>query len=107
MTASSTPTPTYPSEYNDGTLQNPPLTWPHSVVVATGLIALVDDCIKRRFHQKQSTQLHIPLIRNASFKMNMEYIGPKRLIDEVFHRTNRGGPPSRHVPASRQHPAES
>lgn len=75
--------------------------------MATGLIALVDDCIKRRFHQKQSTQLHIPLIRNASFKMNMEYIGPKRLIDEVFHRTNRGGPPSRHVPASRQHPAES
>jgi hypothetical protein len=30
--------------------------------------------------------LHIPLIRSASFKMNMEYIGPKRLIDEVFHR---------------------
>ncbi|KAF2035240.1 hypothetical protein EK21DRAFT_54666 [Setomelanomma holmii] len=56
------------------------------VVVATGLMALVDDCIKRRFHSKQSTQLHIPLIRSASFKMNMEYIGPKRLIDEVFHR---------------------
>jgi hypothetical protein len=51
-------------------------------------MALVDDCIKRRFNSKQSTQLHIPLIRNASFKMNMEYIGPKRLIDEVFNRTN-------------------
>jgi hypothetical protein len=50
-------------------------------------MALVDDCIKRRFHSKQSTQLHIPLIRSASLKMNMEYIGPKRLIDEVFHRT--------------------
>jgi len=49
-------------------------------------MALVDDCIKRRFHSKQSTQLHIPLIRSTSFKMNMEYIGPKRLIDEVFHR---------------------
>jgi hypothetical protein len=48
----------------------------------------VDDCIKRRFHSKQSTQLHIPLIRSASFKMNMEYIGPRRLIDEVFHRNN-------------------
>jgi hypothetical protein len=47
----------------------------------------VDDCIKRRFHSGQSTQLHIPLIRNASFKMNMEYIGPMRLIDEVFNRT--------------------
>ncbi|KAF2824356.1 hypothetical protein CC86DRAFT_326989 [Ophiobolus disseminans] len=56
------------------------------VVVATGLMALVDDCIKRRFHSKQSTQLHIPLIRSTSFKMNMEYIGPKRLIDEMFHR---------------------
>ncbi|KAF2475747.1 uncharacterized protein BDR25DRAFT_331523 [Lindgomyces ingoldianus] len=72
------------------------------VVVATGLIALVDDCIKRRFHTKQSTQLHIPLMRNASFKMNMEYVGPKRLIDEVFHRTSRSGPPSRHPPALRR-----
>lgn len=59
-------------------------------------MALVDDCIKRHFHSKQSTQLHIPLIRNGSFKMNMEYVGPKRLIDEVFHRANRGGPPTRH-----------
>lgn len=57
------------------------------VVIATGLMALVDDGIKRRFHSKQNTQLHIPLIRSSSFKMNMEYIGPKRLIDEVFHRT--------------------
>ena len=64
-------------------------------MVATGLMALVDDCIKRRFHSKQSTQLHIPLLRNASFKMNMEYVGPRRLIDEVFHRTQRHGPPSR------------
>lgn len=68
------------------------------VVVATGLIALVDDCIKRRFHTKQSTQLHIPLMRNSSFKMNMEYVGPKRLIDEVFNRT-RGGTSSRHAAA--------
>ncbi|KAF2203819.1 hypothetical protein GQ43DRAFT_353183, partial [Delitschia confertaspora ATCC 74209] len=56
------------------------------VVVATGLIALVDDCIKRHFHTKHSTQLHIPLMRNSSFKLNMEYVGPKRLIDEVFNR---------------------
>jgi hypothetical protein len=51
-------------------------------------MALVDDCIKRRFHSKQSTQLHIPLIRSTSFKMNMEYVGPKRLIDEMFNRSN-------------------
>jgi hypothetical protein len=66
-------------------------------------MALVDDCIKRKFHNKQSTQLHIPLIRNASFNLNMEYVGPKRLIDEVFNRTNRAGPPpSGYPPASRR-----
>ena len=74
----------------------------YSVVVATGLMALVDDCIKRKFHNKQNTQMHIPLIRNASFKLNMEYVGPKRLIDEVFNRTNRASPPSRHPPVSHQ-----
>lgn len=46
--------------------------------MATGLMALVDDCIKRRFHSKQSTTMHIPLLRNPSFKVaNLEYIGPK------------------------------
>jgi hypothetical protein len=58
--------------------------------MATGLMALVDDCIKRRFHSKQSTQMHIPLLRNPSFKMaNLEYIGPKRLIDEMFNRKHQ------------------
>lgn len=62
-------------------------------------MALVDDCIKRRFHSKQSTQLHIPLMRSASFKMNMEYVGPKRLIDEMFHR-NTG--PKRQLSGTKQ-----
>lgn len=75
-----------------------------SVVVATGLIALVDDCIKRRFHSKQTTQLHIPLMRN---KMHIDYIGPKRLIDEVFNRTARSGPPSRHASVLRRTTAEA
>jgi hypothetical protein len=74
------------------------------VVIATGLLALVDDCIKRRFHSKQSTQLHIPLIRSASFKMNMEYIGPKRLIDEVFHRNSS---PKKQPPTSRRVPVQA
>ena len=52
---------------------------PASVVVSTGLIALVDDSIKQRFHTKQTTQLMIPLTRNASFKMNMDYIDPPRI----------------------------
>jgi hypothetical protein len=55
-------------------------------------MALVDDCIKRRFHAKQSTHMHIPLLRNTSFQMaNLEYIGPKRLIDEVFNRKHPDG----------------
>ncbi|KAK0650956.1 hypothetical protein DIS24_g6309 [Lasiodiplodia hormozganensis] len=60
------------------------------VVVSSGIMALVDDSIKNHFHSKESTQIHIPLSRNASFKLNMDYVGPKRLIDEVFHRTTRG-----------------
>lgn len=61
-----------------------------SVIVSSGIMALVDDSIKNHFHSKESTQLHIPLSRNASFRLNMDYVGPKRLIDEVFHRTARG-----------------
>ena len=57
-----------------------------SLVVATGLIALVDNEIKRRWHSTGRRQVLLPLIRNNSFRLNMEYIGPKRLIDEVFNR---------------------
>jgi hypothetical protein len=74
-----------------------------SVVVSTGLVALVDDSIKQRFHTKQTTQILIPITRNASFKMNMDY-NPKRLIDEVFHRAPRVAIGSRPA-ASRRRPA--
>jgi len=73
------------------------------VLVASGLIALVDDSIKQHFHSKRTTQLFIPLPKTPSFKM--EYIGPKRLIDEMFHRNTRGGSSSRQPtsrPASRR-----
>ncbi|KAK7553837.1 hypothetical protein IWX92DRAFT_372275 [Phyllosticta citricarpa] len=59
------------------------------VVVATGLMTLVDDSIKNHFHSKQSTRIHVPL-KGGPFRLNMDYVGPKRLIDEVFHRTTRG-----------------
>ena len=78
-----------------------------SVVVATGLMALVDDCIKRRFSSKQNAQLHIPLIRSASLKLNMEYVGPKRLIDEMFSRNTRGGSPSKQPSALRHAPVQA
>lgn len=60
----------------------------HSVVVSSGMIALVDDCIKRRFHTKQARQILIPV---PKFRMDMEYIGPKKLINEVFSRPSTRG----------------
>ncbi|KAI5783919.1 hypothetical protein DFH27DRAFT_274521 [Peziza echinospora] len=56
------------------------------VIMATGLMALVDDCLKRKFSSKKTVQLSIPLPMTSNLKMNMEYVGPKRLIDEVFNR---------------------
>jgi hypothetical protein len=50
------------------------------VIVATGLIALVDDCIGRRWHSKGSVEVNIP------DKSAPDYITPKRLIDEIFNR---------------------
>lgn len=73
------------------------------VVVATGLMALVDDSIKLNFHSKRTTQLHIPLLGN---KMNIDYIGPKRLIDEVFNRPSRAGPPNKAASALRRNTSE-
>ena len=70
-----------------------------SVIVANGLIALVDDCIQRRFHRKKAVHLVLPVPMKTPLKMNMEYVGPKRLIDEVFHRrrttSSRGPTPLR------------
>ncbi|QDS69632.1 hypothetical protein FKW77_008989 [Venturia effusa] len=56
------------------------------VVISTGIMALVDDSIKRRWHSKRHRQLLRPLSRGSSFRKNLEYIGPKRIIDGVFNR---------------------
>jgi hypothetical protein len=68
------------------------LTRRYSLVVASGLLALVDDAIKRRWHSRTHRHVQLPLIGTRPFRLNMEYIGPKRLIDEVFNRrpTSRG-----------------
>jgi len=59
------------------------------VIVATGLIALVDDCIKRRFHSKPRThQLSVPL---TPLKMDMEFVGPRAMYEHMFKRRNSGG----------------
>ena len=57
-----------------------------SIIVSTGLITLVDDCIKSRWHQKRRVQMKLPSLLKSPLKMNMEYVGPKRLVDEVFNR---------------------
>lgn len=72
-----------------------------SVIVASGLIALVDDCIKSRWHQKSRVHMTVPMLTKSPLKMNMEYVGPKRLMDEVFNRRNktiaRHPTPLRHI----------
>ncbi|ODM21592.1 hypothetical protein SI65_02436 [Aspergillus cristatus] len=52
-------------------------------IVATGLIVLVDDCIRRRWHSSRSAHLLDPM--RAFSSKSIDLLGPKRLIDEVFH----------------------
>jgi len=55
------------------------------VIIATGLISLVDDCIKRRFHTKPRHQVNLPL---TPLKVDMEFVGPKALVEHMFKRRN-------------------
>jgi hypothetical protein len=58
-------------------------------VVSTGLMALVDDNIRRKAKkQNQSKGVVIMLPRKTQTKM--EFVGPKRFIGEVFGRKNSG-----------------
>jgi len=50
------------------------------VVVAAGLMALVDHTIRDRFHSKQEKPSILPKV---------EYVGPKRLINEMFRPNHR------------------
>ncbi|KLU82576.1 hypothetical protein MAPG_01648, partial [Magnaporthiopsis poae ATCC 64411] len=59
------------------------------VIVATGLIALVDDCIKERW---QTPKMHrIPM---TSRTVNLDSVGPKAFIRQVFGRRNSAGSPT-------------
>jgi len=58
------------------------------VIIATGLIALVDDCIKRRFHSKKHTTVSLPM---TQVKMDMEFVGPRAMVEHMFKRRNSGG----------------
>ncbi|TVY25465.1 hypothetical protein LHYA1_G005736 [Lachnellula hyalina] len=56
------------------------------VVVATGLIALVDDCIKHHFHSKKhSHQVSVPL---TPLKYEVKFVSPKAMVQHIFKRKN-------------------
>ena len=86
MQRSSAASPTLQSKHIYQIVFRTPLTIEFSVIVATGLIALVDDSIKSKFHQKNKVHMSVPAMMRSPLKMNMEYVGPKQLIDEIFHR---------------------
>lgn len=65
------------------------------VIVAAGLIALVDDSIRSRF-SKNERPLLIPV---PKLQVGIEYVGPKQLINEMFHRTE--GSSTQRPPTSR------
>ncbi|KAJ5207092.1 hypothetical protein N7472_003540 [Penicillium cf. griseofulvum] len=54
------------------------------VIVATGIVALVDDCIRRRWHQQQRPSWILPA--QYSLAKSLERMGPRRLIGQVLQR---------------------
>lgn len=49
------------------------------VIISTGLIILTDDCIKRRWHNKGSTRISVPVCNGPNFD-------PEELVDRIFPR---------------------
>ncbi len=59
------------------------LTLPFSVIMATGLMALVDDCIKDRWQTKKAHHIPLPL---TSKSVSFEALSPKAIMQHVFGR---------------------
>jgi hypothetical protein len=57
-----------------------------SVIVATGLIALIDDCIKSHF-QPKARHTHSVSVPLTPLKYEVEFVSPK----ELFKRRYSGG----------------
>ena len=55
-----------------------------SVIMASGLVALIDACINRRWHQKSHMQMMVPKFPTAPPRLKTEYVGPKRLMDNIL-----------------------
>ncbi|KAJ6168439.1 hypothetical protein N7497_001282 [Penicillium chrysogenum] len=54
------------------------------VIVATGIVALVDDCIRRRWHHERRPSWILPA--QHSLVKSLERMGPRRLIGQVLQR---------------------
>jgi len=51
------------------------------IIIATGLIALVDDCIKRHFHSRFEKTTHsVPLTPQT----HIEFVSPKAMVEHMF-----------------------
>ncbi|KAI1461437.1 hypothetical protein F4805DRAFT_453867 [Annulohypoxylon moriforme] len=61
------------------------------VVVATGLMALVDDCIKERWQTKKVHKIEIPLMSKS---LDVEVISPRSFMQHMFARRNSEHHPS-------------
>jgi len=60
------------------------------VIVSTGLIALVDDCIKRNFPSRSRKTHHVS-VPGTQMKYDMEFVNPKTMMEHMFKRRNSGG----------------
>jgi hypothetical protein len=70
------------------------------VVIATGLMALVDDCIKQRWGNKGAKRVHRFALPLTSRTLDFEYVGPRSIMNSLFHRrasdTHAHNPRHRH-----------
>ncbi|KAJ5128558.1 hypothetical protein N7526_006724 [Penicillium atrosanguineum] len=56
------------------------------VIVATGLVSLVDDYIRRRWHGARRVPWISPARSSISKGLETARLGPRRLIGEVMQR---------------------
>ncbi|KMU91378.1 hypothetical protein CIHG_09123 [Coccidioides immitis H538.4] len=68
------------------------------VVIATGLIALVDDNIRRRWHNKEKSRPSSPIA--STFIKSVESLVSTKLFDKIFQ--NRWSSGSQHINSIRQ-----
>ncbi|KAA8570683.1 hypothetical protein EYC84_000081 [Monilinia fructicola] len=71
------------------------------VIISTGLIALVDDSIKRHFHprphsQRPKSSSHAshsshPHATHSPLKLDMEFVNPKAIVSHMFRRRDSEG----------------